>query len=1610
MSGLRHLLKLLGVMLLEKIGFRFRLAVDHGLTIRSSLLVTLALAALSVMSVMSSTNVLSWGTASAQISRPAIHSVHPEPPHCVLHDSPYESDRLLTLTGENLTAAGGSGRVEFLEVATGAITDPIAQDVDWLDPRRITVDMALVQQSFRPESRIRLRVRIVSAETSGLASKWSDEFILAHDESSCGLPRPFPSTSPIRGIAGDFWADIILGKPDFTQIAPKSVVPFKVNNPTGVVVDRSVDPGRAYVWDSGNSRILGIDLGVCYEGATPCSADIIIGQPSGYDHAACNGDNGVQNFPMRARPTAETLCGIPDHSLSPWEGYSFVTMAVDGDGNLYVPDSYNHRVLKYNSPFESDSIADKVWGQTDFSGMVCNRGDLDNPTAESLCFHSDSIRFTLNRHGAGVEIDSGGNMWVADTGNNRVLRFPAHPSTGEIAESADLVLGQTDFITAEPGSSPTKLHAPSAIRFDSLGLLYVADAANDRVLVFEPPFVSGAPAAKTYGSQLHHPSSLEVDPFGRGVWVVDSGNYMVELWDTTGTNVLQVLGKDSYQPNRECGPPMTGVPGGSHLCPFGGGVGLDSRGNLLVPVYHGAADVFRFATLAAQIDGTQSRNPDRRFFFPPLEDNFRDRKGIHSARGVATWQDQFIVSDIKRLMFWNGLDKLVNGQPSDGVVGDEFAVEGWPYCCGRIKVDAAGRLWVLGFEGRHFLDVYQLPLTESSVPIHTIWKESASFPVLGTVERTALGGGVVGLAPEGSGESLWISDTDNHRVLRIRDPLTDPVVDVILGQEDAAGGQCNRGRFPAGEPSEIQSGENLDLLCFPGALSVDRAGNLYVSDHALEINGNRRLLVFSAESTPSTNSEAIFAPLATKVFTRSAVGRDNLWVDPWVPGAVIRENGRSPYDSLSAATWEPAFDSTNRMVVGYNAYEGPRFVGIYDDPLGQQEHPTSFLHDFGSMPYTATFDENDNLYVGDINRARVLVYRNPFNNKPEPAEQQTIEAPVPEYPVTFQSVDPEPPSCIIRNSPRTDARTLSLMVEGMADRRDLALQFRKVTSRHREFLDIGPELISNNGTRITISENGIWRRLWGHLDRVVITVRILERGHPGTPVSNWSPAFVLAENAATCGNEVNLALGPPTIGTVTPNSGFLTVSWNAPEERGTADIVSYDLRHVPTADDGTVDSNWTLVEKVWSASDGGELENDVIGLAVGTRFDVQVRAIDATGPGPWSVTFTGTPKTPSVCFTGGAVAVVTNTGLVSDCEALLASRDTLAGTAALNWSSYTPIAQWHGITIGGTPARVAGLNIRGEGLGGSVPAELGRLSGLTYLNLRDNGLAGPIPSTLGNLTNLLYLGLNNNRLSGPIPDLRDLTNLEDLYLSNNNLSGGLPDWLGSLTEVKELWLWGNVLEGPIPDLSGMVSLDRLKLQNNRFTGGVPKWFGEMNHLRYLYLHNNPLGGSIPSELGGMTNLRYLWIHSNELVGSIPAELGQLSNLLDLNLHSNKLTGAIPAELQDMDSLLRLRLHRNMLTGGIPSQLGNLEDLRFMWLHGNKLGGSIPASLGSLASLERLWLSENRLSGPIPAELDGLSSLVQWRFADNRLTGCVPAGLSSVVDTDFNTLGLPSCSD
>ena len=117
-----------------------------------------------------------------------------------------------------------------------------------------------------------------------------------------------------------------------------------------------------------------------------------------------------------------------------------------------------------------------------------------------------------------------------------------------------------------------------------------------------------------------------------------------------------------------------------------------------------------------------------------------------------------------------------------------------------------------------------------------------------------------------------------------------------------------------------------------------------------------------------------------------------------------------------------------------------------------------------------------------------------------------------------------------------------------------------------------------------------------------------------------------------------------------------------------------------------------------------------------------------------------------------------NPGLMRDCMALLAAKDTLRGTATLDWSTGDSIGDWEGISTGGTPTRVIKLELPNDNLSGSIPAGLGDLAELTHLDLSSNSLTGDIPSELGGLSDLESIKLSGNSLTGCIPPaLKDVT-------------------------------------------------------------------------------------------------------------------------------------------------------------------------------------------------------------------------------------------------------------
>ena len=232
------------------------------------------------------------------------------------------------------------------------------------------------------------------------------------------------------------------------------------------------------------------------------------------------------------------------------------------------------------------------------------------------------------------------------------------------------------------------------------------------------------------------------------------------------------------------------------------------------------------------------------------------------------------------------------------------------------------------------------------------------------------------------------------------------------------------------------------------------------------------------------------------------------------------------------------------------------------------------------------------------------------------------------------------------------------------------------------------------------------------------------------------------------------------------------------------------------------------------------------------------------------------PPVPT-CAGSAAVGTDPDQGLVDDCNALLEIKDTLAGTATLNWSKDLVMTSWDGIRLGGTPRRVQFILLTGQDLDGSIPALLGNLTELRRIDLDENSLTGEIPPQLGMLKKLTHLYLQDNELSGELPpELGAMTALQVLYPEDNDLTGQVPEEIGDLSNLTQLVLADNQLSGPLPESLGDLSrLGHLRLRDNDFTGQIPRALSALN-IRYLGLSGNDFTGCLPTglETGGNDDL------------------------------------------------------------------------------------------------------------------------------------------------------------
>ncbi|MEK6978229.1 MAG: SMP-30/gluconolactonase/LRE family protein [Candidatus Hydrothermarchaeota archaeon] len=296
-------------------------------------------------------------------------------------------------------------------------------------------------------------------------------YVADTDNSRVRIIKPDRTVSTLAG-----------GPPGFGEEA-------KLYNPLGLDVGPG---GTIYVADTGNHRIKSIGpdgkvtpLAGGFEGYTEGVGtkasfrkprDVVAS--GGVLYVADTGNNRIRRIDQDT--VVSTLAGDSAPGYADGQGkaarfFNPQSVALDSAGNIYVADTGNHKIRRITPDGTVTTIAGS-W-----------RGYADGP-AEEAKFDNPG----------GLALDSAGNIYVADTGNHKIRRITPDGTVTTIAGSAPIAvsLGYVDGTAEE-----AKFNRPSGIAVDSAGNIYVVDTGNQRVRKISPtappkPAMTAPPATQ----------------------------------------------------------------------------------------------------------------------------------------------------------------------------------------------------------------------------------------------------------------------------------------------------------------------------------------------------------------------------------------------------------------------------------------------------------------------------------------------------------------------------------------------------------------------------------------------------------------------------------------------------------------------------------------------------------------------------------------------------------------------------------------------------------------------------------------------------------------------------------------------------------------------------------------------------------------------------------------------------------------------------------------------------------------------------------------------------------------------------------------------------------
>jgi hypothetical protein len=645
----------------------------------------------------------------------------------------------------------------------------------------------------------------------GLAADASGNLYIA--DYNNGLIKKRDSIGVFTTIAGDGGTD------NKQYLEPIAAAGVSLVRPMGMALDQS---GNLYIADKGNSSIRKLQLSSSFISTTAGRAGTLAGRgPATFGKASFSGDGGQ---------------AIDADLQNPFG------VAVDSVRNfIYIADTFNSRIRRVDSQGVITTVAGSINGEN------ADANDPGDRNPEGFRGDGGPATSAMLDNPRSVAVDSAGNLYIADTGNNRIRKVDTNGIITTVAGA-----GPPGYSGDGGEATIAKLGLPHAVVCDSAGNLYIADTYNNvvRKVTFattnvDTTFTTLAGTAGGEGSAdgtgsaalFKYPNGVAVDATGN-VYIADESNHTIRKI-TSGGVVTTLAGTAGSQGS-------TDGTGSAARFASPAGVAADVEGNVYVAdranhsirkITSGGVVTTLAGSSASDTGSSDGAGSSARFWAP--------RSVAVDDRGTVYVADT-ANHTIRKITPGGEVSTLAGTAGSLGSTDGTGSAARF-YQPRGVAVDAARNVYVADWVNHTIRKI-----TSDGVVTTLAGTAGSSGSTDGTGSAARFNR-PLGVAVDAA-DNVYVTDGSNHTIRKI---TSGGVVTTLAGTAGSTG-----------STDGIGSAAQFDS---PAGVAVDAAGNLYVADQSNHTIRKSSLQPFVTTPT-SANLAATTATLGGNVISDTGYG------------------------------------------------------------------------------------------------------------------------------------------------------------------------------------------------------------------------------------------------------------------------------------------------------------------------------------------------------------------------------------------------------------------------------------------------------------------------------------------------------------------------------------------------------------------------------------------------------------------------------------------------------------------------------------------------------------------------------------------------------------------